>query len=62
MPLREKRGSGRAVKNGVIAGIQRCKRKERGYNFRHGTLSHFSKEPAESSPAKAGGFYLLHGK
>jgi transposase-like protein len=35
MPLREKRGSGRAVKNGVIAGKQRCKRKERGYNFRH---------------------------
>jgi transposase-like protein len=36
MPLRKKRGSGRAVKNGVIAGKQRYKRKECGYNFRHG--------------------------
>jgi hypothetical protein len=36
MPLCKKRGLGRAVKNGVIAGKQRYKREEGGYNFRHG--------------------------
>jgi transposase len=36
MPLCKKCGSGCAVKNGVIAGKQRYKCKECGYNFRHG--------------------------